>query len=270
MRLMSILFFASFATIAQPKVFDLDKSEDSELMEFLSKKKVIVVGEMHGTAEVPQFVLRLVKMLKEKNKPLTVGLEISNDLQRDIDKFMKTGDFGKLLELDYFKVPDGRTSIAMGNLMKALQKMKGIKIVCFDVDSKSNFVAKKRDSLMGINLATRYRNDKMIMLTGNLHANLKEGYWKPGFKSAVYHFQKIKKFGTDLISLNTYFISGTIWNCMQDGCKERAAFSSPGVEKKGLTNFVSINDKDDLSGYDGFVYFDKVNASWPLCDQHCL
>lgn len=105
----------------------------------------------------------------------------------------------------------------------------------------------------------------MVVLTGNLHANLKEGYWKPQFKSAAFYFNRIKKFNGELISLNTYFGSGTIWNCMQDGCKEREAFGNPNYAlKKGPPDYLAVYEGTHPSGYSGYVYIDKVTASKPL------
>jgi len=105
----------------------------------------------------------------------------------------------------------------------------------------------------------------MVILTGNLHANLKQGYWRPNFKSAAFHFNRINKFGDKLVALNTYFGSGTIWNCMQDGCRERDVGSDSVLKQKyGLLNFISIYDVIHTSGYGGFIYIDKVTASKPL------
>jgi hypothetical protein len=219
---------------------------------------------MHGTTEVPLFVLQLIQQLTKAQRTVTVGLEIPINYQKDIDNFMKKGDFDKLLNLDHFKYPDGRTSIAMGRLIKGLREIKRVKVICFDIDSRLGSGV-NRDSLMGVNLSRNYKSGQMVVLTGNLHANLKEGYWRPNFKSATYHFKKIKNLDNQLISLNTYFGSGTIWNCMRDGCKERDAGSGSNFKDEyGLTNFIGIYEGVHPSGYSGFIYFDEVTASKPM------
>jgi hypothetical protein len=124
---------------------------------------------------------------------------------------------------------------------------------------------KNRDSLMGVNLSRSFHDGQLVMLTGNLHASLKEGYWRPQFKSATYYFNKLREFNDQLISLNTYFGSGTIWNCQQDGCKARDVYSDSFLkERTGLTNFISLFPATDGNGYSGFVYVDRVTASKPL------
>lgn len=267
MRLLIVLTLITSTGYGQIKLFDIDNADTTKLKNFLADKEVIVVGEMHGTTQVPFFVLKLIRQLSQNDKMISVGLEIPANYQSDIENFLNSGDFDKLLALDYFKYADGRTSVAMGELIKGLRKISKLNVVCFDIVSGlgSNV---NRDSLMGVNLSRNYKGGQMIILTGNLHANLKEGYWQPKYKSAIFYFNKISGLGDKLISLNTYYDSGTIWNCMQDGCKERDAGSNGGNLKQsyGLTNFVGIYDHVHPSGYSGFVYFDKVTASKPMVD----
>lgn len=266
MRLSLLLtaFTFSLAAHGQTKIYDLNKLDSVNFKDFISNKKVIVIGEMHGTAEVPWFVLQLIQRLSKTQKTVTVGLEIPINYQSDIEDFIRNGNFEKLLTLDHFKYPDGRTSIAMGQLIKGLRSLKNVKVICFDIASTSP-AGMNRDSLMGINLSRSYNTEQMVILTGNLHANLKEGYWKPNFKSATYYFNKMNNLNDQLISLNTYFGSGTIWNCMQDGCKERDVWSDSYLKDKyGLKNFIGIYDGVHPSGYSGFIYLNDVTASKPM------
>jgi hypothetical protein len=267
MRLLFILTLVTSTAFGQLSLFNLDNADSTEFARFLANKEVVVVGEMHGTTEILGFVLKLIRQLSQKGKTISVGLEIPTNYQNDMENFLKTGDFDKLLTLDYFKYADGRTSVAMGELIKALRKIDKLNVICFDVDSELN-LTNNRDSLMGVNLSRNYEGGQIIILTGNLHANLKEGCWQPDFKSAIFYFNKMSGLGDKLISLNTYYTGGTIWNCMQDDCKERVAGSHGGNLKQtyGLSNFVGIYDHVHSSGYNGFVYFDRVTASRPIVD----
>jgi len=246
--------------LAQERRFNLDDVDQSDFRNFLSQKKVVVVGELHGTREIPAFVLQIIKIMQEKEKDLTIGFEIERNMQPLMDDFIKTGDLSKFIEHDYFKTQDGRTSEAMGSLFVEVRRIPGIRIICFDVTSTTSSF--ERDSLMGINLAELFTSGKMVILTGNLHASLQAGFWKPNFKSATYYFKKLRNLGSDMVSLNSYFGSGTLWNCTQEGCGERAAYSDPGIEKGGLRRFVSINNND--AAFDGYVYFEQVTASRPM------
>lgn len=256
---------SSLLASGQTTIYDLNKLDSVNFIDYIINKKVIVVGEMHGTAEVPLFVLQLTKKLTKNQNKLTVALEIPSNYQKDINEFMKNGDFERLKRIDYFKYPDGRTSVAMGQLIKGLRELKSVGVICFDIDTNSSS-AVNRDSLMGMNLSKSYKDGKIVILTGNLHANLKEGYWRPNFKSATFYFKNNEKFHDQLISLDTYYAGGTIWNCMQDGCKERDAGTNGGdlKEKYGLTNFIGIYEGVHQSGYSGFIYWDRVTASKPM------
>lgn len=246
-------------TFAQNFYFDLNNPDQRDFKDFLLSKRVVVVGEMHGTSEVPQFLLSVVRLMAEEDRALTVGFEIDRDLQPIMDEFKKTGDLNTLIQNDYFKVQDGRTSEAMGKLFQEIRNVPGVRIICFDATATTPFV---RDSLMGINLAELFTTDRMVILTGNLHASLEDGFWKPNFRSAVYHFKRLRNFGDDLLSLNVYMAKGTMWNCMQDGCKERPVYANPNTEKRA-GRFVSINNLS--TAYSGVVYFDMVTASPPMC-----
>ncbi len=239
---------------------DLDREEFTE---YIADKKVIVIGEMHGTNEVPLFVLQLVQELKKQEKRLTVALEIPITYQSNIEEYLSTGKLDDLLKLDHFRYPDGRSSVAMGELLKGLRKLPDVNVLCFDSETGLD-VTVDRDSLMGVNLIKSYHGQKMVVLTGNLHANLQEGYWQPHFKSAIFYLNRAIDSDGKIVSLNTYFGSGTIWNCMDDGCKERNFGAIEGLRKYGERYMVFF--ENTRNGYSGLIYFDKVTASKPLAN----
>lgn len=250
----------------QNKCYDIKKLDSEDFKNLLKKKSVLIVGEIHGTCEVPNLTLQLAKKMSGNDSKLTIALEINKNYQKDIDEYLKTGDFDKLISIEYFRFKDGRTSIAMGQLIKKLKRLRNIKIVCFDVNSNSA-IEINRDSLMAINLIEHLIYGKLLVLTGNIHANLKEGFWKKDFKSATYYLSQVVN-KNQLVTLNTYFGGGTVWNCIDNQCKEREAYINLGIkEKYGFKNFICFYDTVHNSGYNGFIYFDKVTASKPLIEN---
>ena len=246
---------------AQAQIFDLKKLNNDDFKSFLESKKIIFVGEMHGTTEVPQFVGELISSWRSTGKRITFGIEMPKEYQGDVDEYQRTGDFEKLMKIPHFKVPDGRGSVAMGELIKKIRKMEDVKIVCFD---EANVSGNKRDSLMAVNLLSHVTNGSMVVLTGNIHAHPKEGFWKPWFKSAAFQLKRMTNAGEKMVSINAYFGGGTIWNCMNDGCKEREAFAARDFGKASeAKEFVNFSLQADPSGYDGYVYFAQVSASKP-------
>jgi len=261
-----LMLFVTSGIHAQEKVFSIDKLQDPEFDGFMASKKVIVVGEMHGTAEVPDFVYQLTRHLKKKY-PVTVALEINEDFQSDIERYMRTGDDQILKQCGFFNTAfkDGRSSIAITELIKGLRSL-SISVVCFDIDTATNRNPTiNRDSIMALNLGRSIHEGKLVVLTGNLHANLKEGFWKPGFRSACWRLSADKNLGETIVSLNSYFGGGTMWNCMNDGCREREAFGNPALEQHyKLKKFTVLSQVIRPDGYHGFVYFDQAHASLPL------
>ena len=261
-RLLTATLFISSCCYAQSTFIDLNATDSDAFTGFALNKKVIVVGEIHGTKEVPLFVLSMLEQLKKNKKPLTLAIEVNSDYQGEFDNYVRTGDFSKILSLENFTYPDGRSSEAMRKLIEGARHL-GVKLVCFDIaintDAKLN-----RDSLMGVNLAHAFDGNQMVVITGNLHANLQEGYWRPNFRSAIYYLNSLSKLNDSLVSLNTYFGGGTTWCCMADGCKEHDAGKMNVGNKHGFTNFIALYEGAHPSGYTGYVYFDSVTASPPI------
>lgn len=88
MRFLLLLFTITLTSTAsgQPKIFDLTSRDSLAFTEFVAEKKIIAVGELHGTAEIPLFVSRLVRQLWSRQKHLTVGLEIPVTYQSNLDR----------------------------------------------------------------------------------------------------------------------------------------------------------------------------------------
>ena len=85
------------------------------ISDFFGMKKVILVGEMHGTSTVPELFAKIVAAVaSDKSKTLAV-LEITQSSQSSIEKFLKTGDESVLRKEPFFtrSDQDGRSSRAM-------------------------------------------------------------------------------------------------------------------------------------------------------------
>jgi len=63
-----------------------------EMLEILSRHRVIAVGEMHGSCEMPAFVSTLAEQLLKEGTSLSIALEIDIRNQRGLDAYV--GYFG--------------------------------------------------------------------------------------------------------------------------------------------------------------------------------
>lgn len=182
----------------------------------------LLLGEVHGTHEVPAFVGTLARTVTEK-LGVTVALEIPRQEQGRIDAFMASPgterDRADLLQGDFWKLRDGRSSIAMLDLIERLRMLsrESGKVRLIAIDDEEN--ALSPDEQMAENvLRQRHarKSDLMIVLTGNLHSSIQKGNpWDSEFRSMGWHLSQEK---IPLFSLEAQYATGTAWNCDGEIC----------------------------------------------------
>lgn len=263
---------------AQEKLFELKELNDiSKSASFIGNKKLIMVGETHGTNEVPGFVFQLIKALHQSDKQVQLGLEISDIYQKDINHFLAVGNKEFLKNSGIFKGQnDGRGSQAIAKLLADVGTLKNVSIFGFDNeegfmadDSAFGLRSSKRDSIMAKNIYQNLKTDFItIVLIGDFHA-------QPGIKSkaelqipgsTTAYFLKYKLgLAEDMLTLKAYANKGDAWNCQEDGCKVHPYSSGVQIadELKGK-DFLYLYGKQQESGFDGLIYFDTYTSSPPL------
>jgi hypothetical protein len=94
------------------------KSFPEGLANFLKDIKIIILGEIHGTKQVPELFAKMVQSVADENSRTLVILEINQSSQSSIDRFVKSGDESVLQQDEFFyrKYQDGRSSKAMVKL----------------------------------------------------------------------------------------------------------------------------------------------------------
>ncbi len=112
------------------------------------KTRVLVIGEMHGSNEYPAFAKSVVCQLLAANKPVILGLEIPENEQVAINRYLQsqgTADDRRVLQQGKFwqgKIQDGRSSVAMFGLIDAVRRLKqaGQKVLlaAFDISITMN------------------------------------------------------------------------------------------------------------------------------------
>jgi hypothetical protein len=61
---------------------------------FMARFAGVVVGDMHGTVEAPQFIGALISHLVKSGRPIVVGLEYPRNEQADLDAFLHAAPNG--------------------------------------------------------------------------------------------------------------------------------------------------------------------------------
>ena len=245
-------------------VFSFDELGNKSFLDLTKKKKLIFIGETHGTKQVPEFMLSLVQTLNYGDS-ISIGFEISSSHQSNIDSFFLTGNRQILENLPFFnsKYPDGRSSIAMMGLLVGMYNLTHIKVFCFDVATYFSS-AQERDSIMAINIIKQCSKRKTIVLTGGNHARLRQVYMR--YKSAALFVKDKYPSSDDILSLKTAFGGGTAWGCLSaDYCGEINIYPNQILEEKyGDKGTVVIFQQVDSAGYNGYVYIPEASVSEPF------
>lgn len=225
----------------------------------------VMVGEMHGTAEMPAFFGNLVCQVAASGRPVTVALEQDAEMQPAIDAFLAS-DGGAAARAAFLaarmwtgRMQDGRASQAMLGLYERLRIMKQagqIRAVSAFIpvatywkgDAAHN--AAMADMLMAMPLDP---NGLILAYMGSVHAA------KSSFGQGANAFLPA---AADLPPGRTVSVyvdgnGGEAWNCMQDGCVPHAMQSRDAT--RGFTSADALPWRYDWK----FELGEKTTASPP-------
>lgn len=248
-----------------------------KFLEIINPYKVIAVGEMHGSCEIPRFFGRLVSALVNANELLTVGLEISRSNQAVFDQFLETGDEGLLSRAQHFSSPtnDGRSSMAIHSLVKDLAGSHVANILAFDIDYSFHCEGEQqRDSAMAKHILAHMKENpknKVLLLCGNIHSAATIGtFFDLDFKPLVYelgHLDETCISPTDIFSIAVDFDSGETWsqsNTQPEPTMRWASSQSPFSTLSDLQSYFVAFKTTKFRGHDALVFFKTVSASPPF------
>jgi hypothetical protein len=207
--------------------------------------RYVLVGEIHGTAETPAIFGDLVCAAVESGRQVVVGLERPLAEQSAID----SGDWTGLLASHGWHIFDGRSSVAMLELVKSLHGMKGAEVVAFDPGGGNE----ERNAGMAKELraaAERNPGALVIVLTGNLHASK-----KAIARFGDYPFMAMLLPGDATVSLYAADRGGTAWTNSGSECGAHPMKSSGG-EDRGVAF-----RKAPMAGYDGVLSTGAVSTA---------
>lgn len=182
----------------------------------------LVLGDLHGTQEIPAFVGRVVTTLAE-SQPVVLALEIPASESPSLPAFF-AGDGGAAARAAVLRDPfwrsayqDGRRSVAMLDLVETARRLraagKRIELDLFDAAFTGTPEQEAREEAMAQHLiATRAAHPDAIVVVyvGNLHAVRTEHEIMPGFTWMV---GRMLRAGMSLISLGPRWQRGTAWTC---------------------------------------------------------
>ncbi len=189
--------------------------------------RLLIVGEMHGTREVPALVAEVaagIGKLKDaagKAQPLVVALEMpaqDSGHQAYLASDGTAGDRKRLLASPFWAkaYQDGRASEAMLALIESVRKQAraggAIKLAAFDM-SEAQIAAKvDRDQAMADNLRVIVQDNpaaRIVALAGNYHARQSVGApWNAAHRFMAGYLTDLAPF-----SLHVNAPTGSYWAC---------------------------------------------------------
>ncbi len=202
----------------------------------------IVIGEIHGSNEVPEAFANAVCLTAQSN-PVLVAVEQPTSDQLAIDGFMQS-DGGAVAQSAFLKaqmwnsdVKDGRSSEAYFRLFESLRRMLAAglieKVVAFQPSTFTTqpTPAEYEQAMAEILIAAGQPDITVIALVGNVHAMRTEVPWQPTYIPMAGRLPR-----EETVSLNTSAKGGAAWNCQgADKCGPQSSpATAPGEQVAGV------------------------------------
>lgn len=148
------------------------------LVDAIGTSKLVLLGEMHGTREIPAITGELAAHYATRSDPVLLGLEATSNDQARVDRYLESAgsqsDRTRLLAGEHWREShhDGRDSRAMFDLIERMRQLRAsgaeISVVFFDMPGDG-----ERNQRMAVALRAAIKRNPAAMtlvLTGNVHA----------------------------------------------------------------------------------------------------
>ena len=228
---------------------------------------LVLLGEIHGTNEIPDFVGDAACAAARKGR-VHVGLELPTEEADLLTAFLAgRGDEGLRDSKSWrSSSPYGVTSRAMLALLQRLREYRrsGAPIDVFFFDDRARSGLARRDEAMAENISRERRrasSEIYLVLVGNYHArNIDGAPWDPE-KRWMASFLSQREPG--LVTLDFRSLPGTAWTCVASGGGEICG-SNPIKGNDDATSTRALRLKPDpVLGYDGVYSVGAITASPP-------
>lgn len=227
---------------------------DSSVVSNLQKYRVIAIGEHHGNDKTPLIAAEIAEALAATDDVI-LALEIQQQNQYGLNEYVRTGDKYVLRILGHFarEYQDGRSSVAMVELLDQVKGNPRIQILAFDPDFSMD--GQDRDTKMAQNILKAIGNQpnkKVVVLEGNIHSATKIGnFFDPNYRPMAYQLSALANSpikSSDVLSIMTRYENASIWACTNGN----AADCGP------------MKFKKDTSAYSSAVSFDSYFLVEPV------
>ncbi len=254
------------------------------LPENIAQQKIIAIGEIHGTTEIPTAVGQLACSFLQQGKQVMVGLELHSKALAEMLRYQSSektsADKAALMTSVFWNKArqDGRASQAMADLISQLQHYKkiGLPVEVFAFDEltlAAEAELKSSTSEMHIVLIDKSMADNtereiarapdrvFILYAGNTHASKRNTLEDPLWRSMANRLTDKHVF----TSFSANSEGGTAWVCNSGICGPREMM---GTATNATAPFIRIDENSKMAknpAFDGTLFIgSKITASPPF------
>ncbi|MGD8377453.1 MAG: hypothetical protein PVF68_15080 [Acidobacteriota bacterium] len=230
---------------------------------------VLVLGQLYGTAESPEFVRDVACHATAADLPVVVGVELPAGERGRIELFLDStgapGDRESLISGPPWQSDpqDGRTSFAMLQLIDGLRWLraagKSIRVVPFDTGGAGDDPPHERGMGGALAAAAKAAPDSMmVVLAGNVHTRPMRGRASNADHEPMAYVLARQIPGRDVITLDVAHGPGSAWNC-SSGCGPVEVLGTEGDWRWT----VQLDETMPPDGHHGRYFIGDVTASPP-------
>ena len=231
----------------------------------------LLIGEIHGTWEIPIAVASLVRQALNTENEAILCVEVPETEQASIDRFLisdgKDRAINDLLRTPFWVGQDGRSSVGMFAMLELIRRLRSsghqvhVQAIDFDWARKPRDAsAYYRDQAMAENLLQARKKSPeaiLIALAGNVHTKTAKGTsWDEEYLPMGWF---VSQSLPNLSSFNIQIAGGDAWVMTEQG----AGKTSMNGRDQGDDPFLRINDTHE-TGYNGVFYIGRVSAAHPV------
>jgi hypothetical protein len=237
---------------------------DANIQEIFKSEKLVLVGDLHGTAEPSAFVNYLAANLVGKGRNVYVGLEIS---PQDILSADQLHDAAALANCTFFKRETvNKGSQAWYNLVSDLSKMNGVHLFFFDMTKKQiNEGLHHKDSVMYLNIKSKMLADTggiYICLTNSYHSKITADLYPTPMGNYFLRDKDLKLSLFNMVSFNYAYVEGAACFNAGDGTRLHTLASSDYLfTLTGMRNFFSYTHELIDGDYNGVLFTYHATSS---------
>ncbi|MET0401532.1 MAG: hypothetical protein ABW123_03975 [Cystobacter sp.] len=233
---------------------------------------VVLLGELHGTRQVPHFVAQSACQVVTQGLPVTVGVEMPDGNQARLEAFIASQgaeeDWAKLMESPFWRspYPDGRNSEGVVSLLEALRRLRAqgqdVRVFAYDHPPLEGEAREEAMARRVLEVAAASPRRVLLVVSGNLHPRQVKGLpWNGDYQPMGLRVARERR---GVYSLDIAYKSGTAWICALGAEQKLECGVRPTKGRDhGDRYFVQLFDARDAQGYQGLFYVGAVSASPP-------